>query len=1009
MSGLFGVKAKGATIPRLTGVQLQTSSSAVPIPIGWGRNRVSMNVVYTTDFVGTAVYQKKAGKGGGGKTLSGYNYSAAFIFGLCEGPITGLAQVWNGKALTTTAVLGLSLFAGTTPQTPWSYVTTAHPSDARPYGGLAYLATSSFDLGSSASLPSLGFEIDFPLNATSTGVNAYDADPALVIQDFLTNTQYGVRFGAIDTTTLLGASGGASLQAYCKAAGLAFSPVLTNFETAAAILSRWLQLVNCGAVWSSGLLKFIPYGDTPLTNGAATFTPNVTPSFALTDDDFVADPNTDAIEVSRPIDMSQRFPVLPIEILNRNKEYSADVITVFDQNSIELYGRRESQNITAHEITTTAIAQVAGQLILQRALYNNQRYVFKLDWSYCLLEAMDLVTLTSGWLVARPVRIISIEENDIGVLTVTAEEFPAGLGNAPNYSVQASTGTVINQNVTPASVNPPVIFEPPAALTGNVAQAWFLVSGGTAGVADPNWGGCIINLSVDGGTTYAAIGQINGRAGQGVLTAALAAYGGANPDVTNTLAVNMASSADALPVATASDATNYTTLSLLDGEVLAYGSAVLTAANNYNVTNIQRGLYGTSPAAHAIGGQLSRLDGRQFKFDLPSNYIGLPLKFKFQSFNIFNRAVQDISTCTVYSHTPVAVPGTIAALPATGQVTVIDNTLVARTQGLSVRTQIFNTPGSATFTKQSSDKRYHVYGCGGGGGGGGGYQTSSNGSNGDQANSGGAGGGGGAGWGDFYIEASDIGATVSLTIGAGGTGGAAAASNDTSGGTGGAGGQTSFGTQNIWGGGGGGASTTNTGSFKTSAGGGGGTPSGGSPAGTFSGGSAAIAPGFDSLAGSGGTFGQAGMGSSGSAVGVPNITYGAGGGGAYGGTGGIGNAGASALYGPGGGGAGGSCYQNIGRAGGGGGASARNSNAAAAGGTSVAPNGGTPAAPSPVYWPGNGGGGGYAPAVGGGTAGAGGAGVNGSGGGGGGNSLNSQAAGAGGAGGGGFIVIIAYF
>ena len=61
--------------------------------------------------------------------------------------------------------------------------------------------------------------------------------------------------------------GDASLQSYCKAMGIAFSPALVNQEQASSILARWLQILNCAAVWSGGELKFIPYGDTAITIG----------------------------------------------------------------------------------------------------------------------------------------------------------------------------------------------------------------------------------------------------------------------------------------------------------------------------------------------------------------------------------------------------------------------------------------------------------------------------------------------------------------------------------------------------------------------------------------------------------------------------------------------------------------------------------------------------------------------------------------------------------------------
>ena len=120
----------------------------------------------------------------------------------------------------------------------------------------------SYSLGAAATISNHNFEIMGVL--AGTGVNGVDADPALVINDFLTNPQYGVGFdpASIDATTLFGAGGDASLQTYCRAMGFAFSPALTGQEQGSSILSRWLQILSCAAVWSGGELKFIPYGDT---------------------------------------------------------------------------------------------------------------------------------------------------------------------------------------------------------------------------------------------------------------------------------------------------------------------------------------------------------------------------------------------------------------------------------------------------------------------------------------------------------------------------------------------------------------------------------------------------------------------------------------------------------------------------------------------------------------------------------------------------------------------------
>jgi len=420
--------------PQYTGLQIQTSSAALPLAIVYGINKIAPNIVWAGDFQVIPQYtytQSSGGKGGGGgssATLNGYDYETAFIMGLCEGPIDTVGTVWNGSTLTSLGGLGFSLFTGTTPQAPWSFVASTESSESLGYNGLAYVASPDYDMGSSASLDSLSFEV-YGVLYSSAVVNSYDADPALVIQDFLTNAQYGVGFpsASIDATTLLGSSGGASYQIYCQACGLAISPALTDQEAASSILARWLQLTNTAVVWSGGKLKFIPYGDVSVTGslyagGTVTFNPYVTPIYDLDDDDYVYDDGNDPVNVQRT-DPYAAYNYQPIEIYQRSNYYDATQIVAFDQNAIELYGLRVASTVTAHEICDPNVAQTSAQLILQRGLYIRNHYTFKLSWEYCLLEPMDLVTLTDAGLglSKTAVRIVSIEEDDNGILSFTCE------------------------------------------------------------------------------------------------------------------------------------------------------------------------------------------------------------------------------------------------------------------------------------------------------------------------------------------------------------------------------------------------------------------------------------------------------------------------------------------------------------------------------------------------------------------------------------------------------------
>ena len=87
--------------------------------------------------------------------------------------------------------------------------------------------------------------------------------------------------------------------------------------------------------------------------------------------------------------------------------YNLTSVESRDQNAIELYGMRIASTVTAHEICDPNIALISGQLILQRALYIRNTYKFRLSWEYCLLDPMDLVTVTDSILGCRTRRSAS--------------------------------------------------------------------------------------------------------------------------------------------------------------------------------------------------------------------------------------------------------------------------------------------------------------------------------------------------------------------------------------------------------------------------------------------------------------------------------------------------------------------------------------------------------------------------------------------------------------------------
>ena len=648
--------------PDYTGVQLQTAAMSLPVPLAWGLTRVAPNLIWYNNF---QTHKKAVGKGGVTGKQYNYTYSADVILALCEGPITGISKTYvNQGYYTGFSTGGFTLFLGTTPQTPWSYLTAHYPADALSYQGIAYLAQANYNLGQSESLPSTSFEVEAPLYMTGVGGTIPDADPALLAYDFLTNDQYGANFPTtrIDTTSLYSSgsattTGDSTYQTYCRAMGFGLSPAIQNQETGITILSRWMQITNTAAVWTGYSLKFVPYGDETVTANGVTYIPPTAQVFSFGDDDYIQDGMTDPVIQNRR-DWFDAFNAIAIECRIREYEYNMVPIDWIDQSQTELLMRRQASPIQAHEVCETAMATNIVSLIGQRMVYIRNTFTATFGPEYSIYEPMDvgIINDSAAGIVDQPVRIQSIDEDDKGILTFVFEEFPGTVGSPTTATSGGPGATLINSQVAPDSVNAPLIFEPNSVaaqfLVGSSAPVvGIAVSGGSGGVADPNWGGCIVNISTDG-STYVPIGTISQAARMGVLTANLASSS-AEPDSTNTLAVSLAESAGTLVNASSgATAEAGATLVLVGTEMIGPETATLTGANAYNLTTLYRALFGTAGASHASGAAFARLDNSIFYYQLPAAYVGVTLYFKFQSFNIWGNALQDISTTTAYTYSP---------------------------------------------------------------------------------------------------------------------------------------------------------------------------------------------------------------------------------------------------------------------------------------------------------------------------------------------------------------------
>lgn len=628
---------------RILSLQVQQSSQGLTLPVVYGRARVAGNLIWYGDFttIETKTTTRQGGKGGGGVKQEdiSYTYEAAVMMALCEGEIKGIGRIWRDKEkFESLSQLRLNLAKGGDEQPTWTHLQQPkHQAQAINYSGTAYIYSPNYELTKSAQIYSHNFEVIGKMGYSSS---IPDANPSEIIRDMLTNQNYGCGFPAenLGDTSVYGV--------YCRAAGIFLSPVYSEQTEAQQNISELLEQTNSAAVFSQGRLKIVPYGDVKLSGNGVAYVPNLTPVYDLTDDDFIVSGAEDPLTVERKTN-ADAYNQIQVEYLDRANDYNIAVAEVKDQANIEQYGLRPKDAVKMHGICDAKVANHVAQLLLQRALYVRNEYEFKLGWKYCLLEPMDLVTLTDEGLGLdkTPVRIIEIEEDEEGVLTVKAEDFPMGAATATAYPTQPSLGYSADYNKSPGNAHAPVVFEAPLQLTGGEPQIWLATAGGDM------WGGAEVWISTDG-DSYTRIGATNKKARFGSLSAPLAS--GAVFDRANTLSVEI--SAGQMTGGTEQDSRDLLTLCYVDGEFLAYETAELKGVGRYTLGNLTRGAYGSSIDRHDAGSQFVRIDEAMFKHAVPANWVGRTVWVKLVSFNVFGSGAQELAEVPAYSYTIKGAP-----------------------------------------------------------------------------------------------------------------------------------------------------------------------------------------------------------------------------------------------------------------------------------------------------------------------------------------------------------------
>jgi photosystem II stability/assembly factor-like uncharacterized protein len=415
--------------PQEPGRPPQIAACGKVLPIIWGKTRATANIVYVTP----------------GNTAIG---ELVIVAAICEGEIAGFGKVWVDKNVKASpAALLLSSKNGTRPtQTVVGSHPVGYPGTAILYRTAVtiYQALSLGNL-SGATLGQMSFEVKGLRHATGDATTG-DADPALVLADAITDgiVGCGVPFSLVTDTGSDG-SANSSYARYVKSLSLWLSPMFSDQRPASDHIKEILDATNSSVIWSAGALVVLPLGDTAATGNSVTFTPNLTPQYALSAaaGDFLDLGKGERIEVDLGA-VADTFNVCPVEFLNRSPTAAAtDPGHAYpDPVDVAARGVRRAPVATLHSICRQDVALKISRIRAQTLVNTRNRYKFKLPWRFARLEPMDLVTLTEPrlGLADALVRIESIEEDETRALSVEAIELPVGTGHAVAHTVSSSDG-----------------------------------------------------------------------------------------------------------------------------------------------------------------------------------------------------------------------------------------------------------------------------------------------------------------------------------------------------------------------------------------------------------------------------------------------------------------------------------------------------------------------------------------------------------------------------------------
>jgi Putative phage tail protein len=300
-------------------------------------------------------------------------------------------------------------------------------------------------------------------------------------------------------------------------------------------------------------------------------------------------------EFPKKLHLSYQNAAIDYAPTQANAERSSPDIRVTSEMAVEVPVVLSSDQaiVIAHKMIKTAWIDAMGEV------------KFQLPDNYSRITPTDPLTLTYRGRSVR-VRVDKVEMSE-GYMNITSR-----FDRISAYTADL-TGAPIQPVLPPSETSPgDTYFEVmniPALIDADDRMGYYVIAAGELG----GWSGAVIHRSIDAGANYIDVDTFGTGAIMGEVAIALPNASEYATDTTNTLTVTLYG-----PPANELESINETQFlqeynaALVGDEIIQFKNAVEVVEGTWELTTLNRGRQGTTPAAHSIGERFCLLEGAHF-------------------------------------------------------------------------------------------------------------------------------------------------------------------------------------------------------------------------------------------------------------------------------------------------------------------------------------------------------------------------------------------------------------